>query len=347
MGFPSGDNLIRLYNANECSGLRGKFSPDGKCAKADGKGSFSLDCRGLNPVPTKYQCGVLYPTENAPPTEETCAPFIKKPNADVCKPFCSPQPQPQPQPIRPAPPQKFGPKSIRGLTLWFDAMDMESITIEGSSVTQWNDKSGNGNNATAMAGITWKPKEVSNNLPAVLFRNTKGLIGNVNITGTSLTAFCVFNMSSTSPSYARVLALAAPNTVDYNNNSYISILRLGDDNTFVNARNSAWVRNNIKFDTIQMSTSWVDGATSNIAINANTPISSESSGNFEISSFALGNNTQMGDAAAPLNGSICEVIVFNVSITAAQRQQIEGYLAWKWGLQEQLPLAHPYKYAAP
>jgi len=34
-------------------------------------------------------------------------------------------------------------------------------------------------------------------------------------------------------------------------------------------------------------------------------------------------------------------------LTATQRQQIEGYLAWKWGLQGSLPAGFPYKSAAP
>jgi hypothetical protein len=29
-------------------------------------------------------------------------------------------------------------------------------------------------------------------------------------------------------------------------------------------------------------------------------------------------------------------------LTTTQRQQVEGYLAWKWGLQTALPTTHPY-----
>ena len=39
----------------------------------------------------------------------------------------------------------YGPLSIPGLTckLWLDSADITSITLSGSSVLQWNDKSGN------------------------------------------------------------------------------------------------------------------------------------------------------------------------------------------------------------
>jgi len=39
------------------------------------------------------------------------------------------------------------------------------------------------------------------------------------------------------------------------------------------------------------------------------------------------------------------LITEDVSVGA--RQKIEGYLAWKWGIQNQLPVGHPYKDAAP
>jgi hypothetical protein len=37
-----------------------------------------------------------------------------------------------------------------------------------------------------------------------------------------------------------------------------------------------------------------------------------------------------------------EIVIYDRAITTTQRQQIEGYLAWKWGLQSQLPFIHPY-----
>jgi hypothetical protein len=48
-----------------------------------------------------------------------------------------------------------------------------------------------------------------------------------------------------------------------------------------------------------------------------------------------------------MNGCISEIIVFNVAQTDLERQTVEGYLAWKWGLQATLPALHPYKTLAP
>jgi hypothetical protein len=47
---------------------------------------------------------------------------------------------------------------------------------------------------------------------------------------------------------------------------------------------------------------------------------------------------------APWAGALSELILFSNTLTTAQRQQMEGYLAWKWGLQATLPTStHPYR----
>jgi len=51
----------------------------------------------------------------------------------------------------------FDPTDIAGLQLWLDASDLSTITKDGSNyVSQWNDKSGNGNNAN-QANATYRP----------------------------------------------------------------------------------------------------------------------------------------------------------------------------------------------
>jgi hypothetical protein len=47
------------------------------------------------------------------------------------------------------------------------------------------------------------------------------------------------------------------------------------------------------------------------------------------------------------NGYIGDFIFFGTSYTTLEQQKAEGYLAWKWGLQANLPAGHPYKSAAP
>lgn len=44
-----------------------------------------------------------------------------------------------------------------------------------------------------------------------------------------------------------------------------------------------------------------------------------------------------------LNGNISEILAYkSTDMNQTIRQRIEGYLAWKWGIQEKLPAGHPY-----
>jgi hypothetical protein len=54
-----------------------------------------------------------------------------------------------------------------------------------------------------------------------------------------------------------------------------------------------------------------------------------------------------GAAGFYWSGLIMDVIVTLNTLTTANRQSIEGYLAHKWGLTGNLPGAHPYKTVAP
>jgi hypothetical protein len=43
------------------------------------------------------------------------------------------------------------------------------------------------------------------------------------------------------------------------------------------------------------------------------------------------------------NGDMAEIVVTHSALTTSERQLLEGYLAWKWGLEGNLPAGHPYK----
>jgi hypothetical protein len=54
-----------------------------------------------------------------------------------------------------------------------------------------------------------------------------------------------------------------------------------------------------------------------------------------------------GNGVLPLVGDACEILVFNSVVSTDNQQLVEGYLAWKWGLEANLPSGHPYENAAP
>ena len=54
-----------------------------------------------------------------------------------------------------------------------------------------------------------------------------------------------------------------------------------------------------------------------------------------------------GKAGYYANCQFGEVVITNAQQSTSDRQKMEGYLAWKWGIQGNLSASHPYKTAAP
>ena len=47
------------------------------------------------------------------------------------------------------------------------------------------------------------------------------------------------------------------------------------------------------------------------------------------------------------DGDLAEVVAIGSNLSTDDRQRLEGYLAWKWSLEANLPSNHPYKYSPP
>lgn len=64
--------------------------------------------------------------------------------------------------------------------------------------------------------------------------------------------------------------------------------------------------------------------------------------------LTLGHYTNLSNVVElPMDGDFAEVLVVRGAVDLTTRQKIEGYLAWQWGLEGDLPVDHPYKSAAP
>lgn len=48
-----------------------------------------------------------------------------------------------------------------------------------------------------------------------------------------------------------------------------------------------------------------------------------------------------------MTGGLYEVMNFTSTLTTSDREKVEGYLAWKYGVQANLPVSHPYKSSPP
>ena len=66
------------------------------------------------------------------------------------------------------------------------------------------------------------------------------------------------------------------------------------------------------------------------------------------SCFQIGyRHTDRSYSDVALNAYIAEIVYYNSQLGTTNQQQVEGYLAWKWGIQGSLPAGHPYSGASP
>jgi len=242
------------------------------------------------------------------------------------------------------------PAQFSNLALWLDAADASTITLNGSTVSQWRDKSGNARHASqGIAAI--QPAYTVNGLngkPVITLTQDELAVPNLVLTGTGWDAFVVATRASTSNSFARLLSLRESGKAnDFNNagswipiyldgsSSNIGTYQNGSGSSLFNSTfgvpyiiNSQLLANSLVFT--------VDGqavGVKNASFDLNTT-----------DGLLIGQSLQSLDEN--WDGILGEVI-FARDLQTADRQRLEGYLAWKWGLEANLPAGHPFKNTPP
>ena len=231
-----------------------------------------------------------------------------------------------------------------------DGSDSSSMTFSsGSNISQWRDKSGLGNHATATGSPVLTGNSI-NAYPAIVTSSGQYFTGPTSVTGTTLTVFAVAKTTRTLPNNGldqRLVSLVNGANVDYGRtDSVIAFFNQGSGSSSI----TTWRLSSVAGSVIATNTpfqvvSKYDGTNGYLWEDGSLGGSSASSGTFGITKYGIGN--QANPTSENWNGSIGEVLIYNTALTDTQRQIIEGYLASKWGLQASLPAGHPYKSSAP
>lgn len=257
--------------------------------------------------------------------------------------------------IVPTPGETFSPSNLSDLMLWFDGQDSNSLDIKGGGqIDGWYDKSAFSNSVGTIPGgtATWEQNAI-NSYPAVNLINS-GFVANLTnpYLGNTLTSFCVAQLQAENLGISRILSFTIGVGTDYDNPYAVGALMQIASNSFgiaqnyqVNAESNMFLSNTFILRT-QLNSNYLS-----VASNGNlTPPADFDTGNYSNLSIYLlgvGTSANSNDASGPWTGLIGEVICYSNVLPLSNMQKVEGYLAWKWGLQSNLPAAHPYKYAAP
>ena len=245
--------------------------------------------------------------------------------------------------------QYFQPTDIAGLSVWFDAADTNTIT--GSSpVTAWRDKSGNRWNATTLIGTAPTLTTVNGNT-AVSFAGSSTLtVSNVSFSIVQPRAiFVVYRIVTSTPNYISFFSTqwsGGNNQGGHNNLTYSTgggaFLQSFAVGGAVRAVNTSLTPNTLG-TTAQIAYIHSATSTANNFITQNGTSYTLNSADQTASGYStLTINYFIGNAY-PQPYILCEYIMYQREFTIAERQQVEAYLAWKWGITSSLPATHPYK----
>ncbi len=229
----------------------------------------------------------------------------------------------------------------------FDAQDASSFTLNGSNVSQWRDRAGSTRTVgqSAPGQQPTRGASVINGRPAVVFDGSNDfLIGNnvaYGITG-ARSVFIVTRTTATpgnggcNDGNGQYLIDRDPSAMDSPltsikavNGRWVVQTRLDNNSGLgcVPSSGGVAIANNATtiFSMVQNATSisvWGNGTSAGSALmfgtNTMQPIS-------------IGRHGNQGSNPS-LTGAVAEVIVFPSALSTADRQIVERYLGWKWGV---------------
>ena len=234
------------------------------------------------------------------------------------------------------------------LALWLDADDASTITLNGSTVSQWSDKSGNGNNAS-QATAAFQPSYVTSSISGKSALDFDGsddiLLTSFTIpdnhtvfyvarsdgqTGTGSLLRPVWSSTGGSPALIGSGATRDPTLqLDFYmlTNRITPVAASFLDNETLLAGST--------YDGVRLS-GFKNGSP------YSTPLVLSHSG---FGAATIGGDTD--DVTRRFHGPIAEIVMADTTLSTDARQKLEGYLAWKWGLVANLPSGHPYKIKPP
>lgn len=230
----------------------------------------------------------------------------------------------------------WSPADLTGLAAWWDVSDATTLTLNGSNVSQMTDKSGNGNHMT-QATASLQPILSGSELQSAGTRYMDAPdalptdIGVIWAIGRRNDTLYSGLLGSSSTAYGNLSFVYAGNGVDYSGWVSSSRINAGLLGSLTNQPSLHILIGSGVTGLLHRR----DGGASETS-NASATVSNRSGPH---SLFAYGGSVT--------DASFYEGGVIDGEVTLSDIEKLEGYLAHKWGLDANLPAAHPYKSAPP
>lgn len=245
----------------------------------------------------------------------------------------------------------WNPLSVTDCIIWLDPSDISQLTYALSNVSAIVDKSFTANTFSQTTdSLRPNTSVLFNGIRALTFPRTATancLSANNSANYNNMTQYSIFIinrptwLTSTGAAPAMFGIRSATTTafswhLDPNKSSYL----IWNGSTVASTSFTAQANELLLFGCVQGATTFI-------------PYKNGTAGNTVTYSItaATGLPATYGNSRTGTNegwqGQIGEVLLYKRALSTTERQRVEGYLAWKWGLQDKLSGTHPYKTVAP
>ena len=240
----------------------------------------------------------------------------------------------------------FVPSDLASCIGWWDASDTGTITLSGSTVTEWDNK---------IDGLVLS----NTNTPTYDAVNDEVEFGPLSSSGDSLDNSTTSLVSTNDPNLTYVVLLESPDiTIGTGISQRFMGLGLGSlasAHVGIGSNGYSWRYNGGAFEvasTVSQDTKYIlsferqTQSTNEIYENGTSLGSGSMTSAINLNTAS---RTSIGDpGAGSVNAAvnISEVIILE-AVSTDDRQKCEGYIAHKWGQTALLPSGHPYKTVAP
>ena len=223
---------------------------------------------------------------------------------------------------------------------WFDAAASTTLALSGASVTSWASRAGS---ISAAPGSSPTYSATGRNgLPAVLFSGTQNLVFSANTglpTGNAAGFSAIVAYSPDNSAFKYAISYGGFTANDGRD------IGIGAGVSFISGGGAADINSGISWANADHIVVANTGSSSNAlrvdGSDAGSNVTALSTGS---AAGEIGANTS---GSQKWSGSIQEIVLGDRQLSASERQKLEGYLAWKWGLRGLLPSDHPYKNGRP
>jgi hypothetical protein len=250
----------------------------------------------------------------------------------------------------------FSPLQIGGLIIWMDAADPTTIATTGSAVTSWRSKGTANLTATSPTGTITNGLAFKYNSSNVIRFNATSFLtmSGVTIPNSERSIFYIFSVTAYGDGYSSIIRSSTNTTSNqwgfqaWNRDGNTLLIQRGDGTQGFYTNSTPPYSGTLPFDATPFIVSFVNSA-ARTAITANgTDMARLTIGSQQYAVFnTLSDPFHIGQAQYANTLLVGEILEYARPLTIPEVNQVEGYLAWKWGAQNNLPTTHPFRYSPP